>query len=180
MNCTKIQRSLPKAILSALLCAAMLLTGCSFSVVASEPLSVEEIEDWFEDNQQEILTIVNYLTDKPADDIYIDGPNEEVFSDFDYVTINDPEVKVCVERLWEHGCRSVTKMTNRNAISFKIWSRFVGEAWGGIAFSLDGENLPEEQYCTQLQPLSEDGWFYYVAEYNLWRVQQRESTNTSG
>lgn len=45
MNCTKIQRSLPKAILSALLCAAMLLTGCSFSVVASEPLSVEEIED---------------------------------------------------------------------------------------------------------------------------------------
>lgn len=173
MNRMKKQRARSEAILLLLLCMAMLLTGCHISVFAYDPPTVEDAEDWLEDNQKEILTIVNYLTGKTADDIYIDGPDVKVFSDFDHVELDDPEVKKCVERLWKHGCMSITKGTDNNSISFEIWSRSIGEAQAGIALSMDGENLPDENYCTELHALSEDGWFYYVADYELWRVQQQ-------
>ncbi len=32
--------------------------------------------------------------------------------------------------------------------------------------------MPEVQYATEFTPVSDDGWYYYVADYNEWRVNQ--------
>ncbi len=41
----------------------------------------------------------------------------------------------------------------------------------GIVYSIDGHTPDEESitYLTLLEPLPEDGWYYFEADYNKWR-----------
>ena len=41
----------------------------------------------------------------------------------------------------------------------------------GIACSINALEMPEIEYMTELVPLSTEGWYYYVDDYNKWRVE---------
>lgn len=42
----------------------------------------------------------------------------------------------------------------------------------GVAFSLDG-SVPDESaitFLTKIEPLEDEGWYYYESDYNEWKV----------
>lgn len=50
-----------------------------------------------------------------------------------------------------------------------MWNRLSDVACG-IAYSIDGKEIDIE-YLTESVPLSEENWYYYVADFNEWRVR---------
>ena len=59
-----------------------------------------------------------------------------------------------------------------NTIYFVRWTRLM-DFGAGIAYSVNGKDEPELDFVTKLEPLSEDGWYFYEEDYNEWRVRKR-------
>ena len=51
---------------------------------------------------------------------------------------------------------------------------YLGAAFGipyrGIAYSINKTDKPVIEFLTELEQLSENGWYYYKADYNEWRT----------
>ncbi len=51
----------------------------------------------------------------------------------------------------------------------------VGDADAGLLYAIenDEKKLPTKQYLTELQPLQTTAWYYYVADYEEWRIHRQ-------
>ena len=86
-----------------------------------------------------------------------------------YSYANDYEA---AKQLHENGCHEIYFDIGTNRIEFVLGGAL--EVGWGIALSLDGKNPPEVNYMTECVPMQEAGWFYYVSDFNKWRIQQKE------
>ena len=65
----------------------------------------------------------------------------------------------------------LTKFLNLLTLSWLIL-----DAGSGMVYSIDG-NKPSEEVFTflvELESLSEEGWYFYVDDYNEWRRQNSD------
>jgi len=120
----------------------------------------DNAEKYFNKDKEDIILITDYLVNSSSKSISI--------YDTDIITIKDEEVKEAFYRLFEKKYYAINK--NNNTIEFMIWSR--GMDFGsGITYSINKIDYPSIEYLTKLEPLSEEGWYYYEADYSKWRIQ---------
>ena len=82
--------------------------------------------------------------------------------------IEDEAVIKSLNRIFgKRGYRVIGK--NDNTIFFQEWAFL--EKNRGIAYSINGEDKPVVEFLIKLEALSEDGWFYYEANYEEFRNQ---------
>ncbi|MCC8013867.1 MAG: hypothetical protein LIO87_01620 [Eubacterium sp.] len=132
-------------------------------------------------NYETISEIKDYLENQPYDTVNIDS-GDYVFSSEDYgcwyvsdgqsedletgtVEINDDEFVKKLNNVFKHRKYKIIVKSN-NTVYFQLWStRDIGK---GIAYSADGSDL-EIDFLTNSEPLSEENWYYYEADFNEWK-----------
>ena len=176
-------RHLVKSILAAVWICSILLafSGCAAIKELNTTPTVQEVEQRFESNRDDILTVVDFLVESEHEDILIwdaDGtmkvdldPSD---SKLDQIAIYDEDVRTAVDHLLGRGAYKRI-MKDGNTIDLPQW--YSSQQQGcGIAYSINGIDLPEVDYVTEYIPLDEEGWYYYAYDYNEWRVEQARGT----
>lgn len=151
-----------------LVCSLVILqTGCNH---LDSPPRIESVQNRYHEYHKDIQTIVNFFMLSNYEYICIRNSDGTMLADFNEVIINDKEVSGAVERLLANSTyQHIIK--NENTIYLLQW-KGLRDIGCGIAYSINGVDFPEIEYVTQLVPLSDDGWFYYVSDYNTWRSDQ--------
>ena len=93
----------------------------------------------------------------------------EFYIDGTYVEIDNVEIIEAINTLKKHGYDVIEK--NEHTIFFQRWSNLDNSR--GIAYSINSELQPDLQFLTRLEPLSENGWYYYEEDYDEWRIQHK-------
>jgi len=152
------------------------LSGFFFNPRVIDEYRMEEI---FVEDYELLTSMVQFLVDTGHDNVFItwDMPRrgEMSVSGGIRVEIEDADVVELVQNLRRRGYSSIGK--SGNTINFLRWPR--RNHFRGIAFSLDGEE-PTVDYLTRLVPLSQMNWYYYEADFNLWRHQNQTPLGRQG
>ena len=151
-------------LLALFLTTGILLGGCA----KREPPGKEEIYERFQDAHSDIQIVLNYLVQTEYDTIFYPTPDGEVFADFERIPIDDTIKDAVHSLIREHNFIRFGKRIDDNAIAFEMWTDQL-ECECGVVYALNKEILPTVEYLTLLEPLPEDGWYYYVEDYNEWR-----------
>lgn len=168
----KVFRIVCSIFLVASMCTA--LTGC-----ISEPPSLESVEEHFQKNREDIQIVVDFLVGRECPHIYIDEADGTMREDLETVEIEDEGVNKAIKRLLGRSILGEQQYKNisreRNTILLDQWHGSM-DIGAGIGLSVNGEDLPYPYYCTEIVSMSEPGWYYYVEDYNAWRVGKRPQT----
>jgi hypothetical protein len=137
----------------------------------------ETIEKEFRENYDLFNSVMDHIKEVEYRSVLLvfemkrSGSFMKSISDSGHLLISDRQVSDAVGALRKRGYSSAKKM--ENCISFVRWSgKDVGK---GIAFSVDG-SVPSESaisFLTKTKPMTDDGWFYYEADFNKWRRRGR-------
>ena len=146
----------------------LIITGCS-----SNPPGKESVEKHFQENYNDIQTVVEFMCNSEYDSIHINTADGTMWADFeDGVVIEEKSVRDAIGRLL--GASSIRQYyyvyKSGNTIDFLQW-KGIAEISSGVAYSINGTDLPYIDYPTVLEPMSEPGWYYYVDDYNTWRSE---------
>jgi hypothetical protein len=164
----KIRSSQAGGVIAILILFITLLNGC---FLRSKPPDVRSVEEQIQENYSDIQSIVRFMIERGYDDVYISDTNGTMLSDLTRVTIADEAVYTAITKLISSG-EYIHFSKIGNTIRILQW-RGMQDIGCGIAYSINRIELPKVQYVTELVPLNEDGWYYYVADYNSWRNGKR-------
>lgn len=145
------------------------LAGC-----VSSPPDVATVEAHFQDNYEDIQIVVDFMVNTEYRTIDIDTADRTMLADLERVEIANVAVNGAVERLlgesiWDNKQYDYIYKSG-NTIIFPQWDG-AQDIGCGIAYSINETDHPRIQYCTELVPLSQTGWYYYVDDYNTWRIE---------
>ena len=135
----------------------------------SSPPTLEEAEKYFEENRKDLEIVADFLINE-SNDVYImhyahrweNWKNTELTND----------VRKAIERL-RNGQYKICITKDEDTIGITIWFPAVLEMSSGFIYSINGKEPPVVQFATTLKPLSEPGWYFYIEDFNTWRLQQR-------
>lgn len=129
----------------------VMLLGGAFS----KTLNYMQTEAYFEKYKEELVAIKDYVVGVEDFSVWRDDvvPECEVSGDISYI-------------LHRSECKSIYK--SGNTIIFHLWSKNM-DVGGGIAYCESGE-MDENCMITQSEPLVDLHWYYYVSDFNKWRV----------
>lgn len=153
-------------IITASLFITIMLSACSGFI---SPPSAEDVVTKFQNNYEVIITVTNFLAQSEYKNIYINDTSGDMAVGISHASISDSSVTDAIRQL--HGKGYTIIIRTGNTIYFQQWTRFMG-AGCGIAYSIDHNLEPRMEYLTELKPLSQSGWYYYVEDYEQWRNQQ--------
>ena len=124
---------------------------------------MSEVVRDFGRNQEELMIVRDYLVGLGYEFITI-RPNRETGPQ-----ISDPRADAAVDTLFERGYRIISKRAN--GLVFTRWSNT--DRAVGVVYSMDGNAVGEDvlNFLTQIEPLDEEGWFFFVDDFNEWRVR---------
>lgn len=158
-------------------CLILILLVFPFLVIQlstiNSPPSLDEVQLFFDNNREDILLIASFLIDSGYDNIYISDSSAQVKADFVDLAISDDRVCNAIDHLLKGGTFSeISKLGG--TISFLQWKgpRDIG---CGVIYSTNIEKSIDNEWLTELSPLSDTHWFYYVSDYNAWRNGERAS-----
>lgn len=142
---------------------------------ANTPPAVAKIKNLFEENQNDINIVVDFMVKSGYESIHITNASSTFWADFQDYTFEDTDVIKSVNRLIENKLfRGIYK--EKNTIYLWQWQG-ISDISCGLALSINKTDLPEIYALTELVPLEANGWYYYVADYELWRTNKTaEST----
>lgn len=157
-----------------LVLAAMSLTFLITKIPSiTTPPSVNTVQHCFDENREDILLIVSFMKNSGFEDVYITDSSGQAFADFTTLNIPDNEVCNAIRRLLETDIYvHISKMDQ--TISFLQWTG-LSDVGCGIVYTQDINESIDREFITELVPLSDECWFYYVSDYNAWRNGERAS-----
>lgn len=141
------------------------------AILSLVPPDRDKVEKYFERDKADFAIITEYIINTGYSYISINKSNIEkgmMFTGADTRNkkIEDEMVVKALDRLLKkRGYHVIGK--NDNTVFFQKWAML--EEDRGIAYSINGEDKPSIEFLTKLEPLSENGWYYYEADYNKWR-----------
>lgn len=177
-------------LLIAVLCiplTAYCFSGCG--LFGQKPPGEDKIKTVFTENEAVFRESAKYLLSFENEysnlaSIYITKPDEAtvytrqpgtVYLDENVVKIEGDAAKH-ISALFKAGCKSIgmsgsanTNSNSPNSIYYRMWSATAKDIDCGIAVSKDGGGTPKTEFMTELSPISDDGWYYYVSDYEDWR-----------
>jgi len=130
------------------------------------------MEKHFKKDKADIVFITEYFVDSEYSEISIRKNNYKKGFMFTStrrdVEIEDEAVAKAIDRiLKKRGYKAIIR--EGNTIYFEKWILF--EDIHGIAYSINEGKEPTLQFLIKLEPLSENGWYYYEEDYNEWRTR---------
>lgn len=144
-----------------------LLAGCKD---INSPPSIPSVQKRYQDYSKDIQIVVDFLSSSNFEDVYISDNGGTMLADLNEVPIEDPSVSKAIDSIIDDKAyQHINK--NGNTISLLQW-KGIRDIGCGIAYTINGIDAPEIEFATQIIPLSDDGWFYYVSDYNAWRNSQ--------
>ncbi len=136
------------------------------------PPTANEVYEKFSENKESIQIIVDFILENESEEVLIIPEDKEVMIDFVRYPIVDEKLLNALKQLKGAGYEYKAIGRNETTISITQW-RGQKDISCGIAYSIDGESIPDVQFATQLEEMQDDGWYYYVADYNEWRKGTR-------
>lgn len=159
--------------LLAVLCI-LLIAGSLFGCRAKNMPGKDVAEEHLQQDLEDLQFLVDWLEKSDYPYIVFDRKESTALIKFEHIPIPE-EIRPVIKRLLEESYYiEIAYDREDHTISFEYW-RSSHEQDCGIVYSLDDTMLPDVGYMTQCEPLSIDGWYYYFADYNKWRVG--ETTN---
>jgi hypothetical protein len=144
-----------------------LLVGCKD---VNSPPSVSYVQKRYQEHSEDIQVIIDFLSSSDYEDVYISDSAGTMLADLNEVLIEDPSASKAIDNIIDaKAYQHINK--NGNTISLLQW-KGIRDIGCGIAYTINGIDAPEIEFATQIIPLSDDGWFYYVSDYNAWRNSQ--------
>lgn len=128
------------------------------------------VRQQLEENRSDIDIITDYLINSGYTNVYIQNASGMIVADLENVYIIDSAVFDAINRVLENYI-----MINKvgNTIYLLQW-RSAQDIGCGVAYTINGIAKPNVEFATELLPISDDGWFYYVSDYNRWRTEHKE------
>ena len=141
---------------------ASALFGCT---VQATPPTFEEIEIIFNDHKEYFIAINNYCTNTTVTDFSVDTHTKDSTGELNTEIIKDDAAKNAINKLISQGTlKQVYKYGD--TIVYILWESSFDEGCG-IAYSA---TTPKIAFMTELESLTEENWYYYVDDYNTWRL----------
>lgn len=152
---------------------AVHLEGCSMlhtmDQALNTPPDIELVQQNFQDNYANIQVVVEFMLNSGYEDISIRDADGTMFADLSEREISDDKVSSAISQLID-GKKYHSISKRGDTIKFLQW-KAIRDIGCGIAYSTNKSDKPDVSYVTELIPLSEDGWYYYVADYERWRSE---------
>ena len=177
-------------ILIAVLCIP--LSVCAFSgcgLFGKRPPGEDKMKAVFDENEAAFRASAKYLLsfeDKFSnlENVYITKPDEitvytrrpgTVYLDKQTVKPEGDDAEH-ISALFKASCKSIgmsgsanINSNSPNSIYYRMWTATAKDIDCGIAISKDEGGTPKTEFMTELSPISDDGWYYYVSDYEEWR-----------
>lgn len=158
-------------------CVVMMAVILSFLCISCSDLNTppekKTVQQVFDEHYEDIMLLFSFMEASEYNHISISDASGTIFADFSHVQIQDNDVCNAIEHLLKKGPYiKIAKLDG--TISMLQWTG-LQDIGCGVLYSQNIEESIEVEFVTELIPLSEDGWFYYVSDYNAWRVGQRAS-----
>lgn len=145
------------------------------AVNAILPPDQKAMEKCFQEDRSDLALAADYLSRIDYGYVVIDesGLDENVMftgADTRYQNMNDPSFTAVLNRLlgWG-GYNRITK--SDGTIVFEKWG--FGDMDRGIAYPITEGTRPNVEFLIKAEPLSENGWYYYEADYEQYRIQNQ-------
>ena len=151
-----------------LILIAIMVFGLSSCKNLINPPSVEYVKKQFSKNHDDIILVTEYIISSDFESVYMHHGSNTLSADGKHIDVHDESLTNAIQNMFNNGYSVIIK--SGNTIYFQQWTRFT-DAGCGIAYSIDGSNDLNIQYLTQATALSDDGWYYYVADYSAHRIQ---------
>ena len=138
---------------------------------------IADMKTYFQDDRELLFVVANFLAETDFESVTIRATNIEngtmfVGLEYEHVPICSDEALKAIQMLFQRGYSIIGR--SGNSIDFLRWStRNHGR---GIVYSIDG-NTPDEYalvFLTEIEPLSIEGWYFYVENFYEWRNLNRE------
>ena len=126
------------------------------------------VRQQLEENRSDIDIITDYLINSGYTNVYIQNASGMIVADQENVYIIDSVVFDAINRVLDNYIL-INKLGN--TIYLLQW-RTAQDIGCGVAYTINGIDAPEIEFATKLVPLSDEGWYYYVSDYNAWRNSQ--------
>ena len=147
-------------------------SGCSIM----EPPNIVKVERDFQKYYDNIQIVVDFMISSEYETIIIDSEGRTGLADTDGYHIEsvelvlDTKTEEAVKRLLSGGYERIDKV--RDTIQLQQW-HWLNDVGCGVAYTINGQDLQEIQYVTELIPMKKAGWYYYVDDYNQWRLENK-------
>ena len=136
-----------------------LLVGCND---VNSPPGVTNVQKRYQEHSEDIQVIIDFLSSSDYEDVYITSSAGTMLADLNEVSIEDSSVSKAIDNIIDaKAYQHINK--NGNTISLLQW-KGIRDIGCGIAYTINGIDAPEIEYATQMIPLSDDGWYYYVSD----------------
>jgi hypothetical protein len=145
-----------------------------FELITTPEQDINETARDLDENIEVFLLVKDYLAAAEYRRIIISHVWEAgtmSVSNTGIIQVDSKEVAEAMRTLYRYGYSSISR--NDNIIEFGRAQTF-DTTYFGIVYSINRE-IPDDsslQFLTSIEPLSEDGWFYYEARYNEWRLSE--------
>lgn len=139
------------------------------------PPSVDAVQEQFVNNLDDINAVVSFMQSSGYDGFFIQDSTELASSGSRTIQIQDNEIRFAIKRLF-HNRNYLDISKIGNTVTLLQW-RGVYDVGCGIIYTNNVEESINTEFVTELIPISEDGWYYYVSDYNAWRNGQRGSAD---
>lgn len=153
------------------------LSGCSIM----EPPGIDRVERRFNRHYNDIQTVVDFIISLEYETIIINSNEKTGLKSTDgyhYESIAlalDAEIEEAVNRLLNGKYEGIFK--NDGTVKLVQWHRF-NDVGCGVAYAINSQGLPEVQYVTELIPMETEGWYYYISDFNQWRLVAQGTRST--
>lgn len=133
----------------------------------------DKMGKYLERDKADFAIIIEYFVNSDYSYINIDKSDLKKGVMFTGANTRDEEIedeaviKSLNRLLGKRGYRVIGR--NDNTIFFQKWAFLEKDC--GIAYSINGEDKPIVEFLIKLEELSEDGWYYYEADYEEYRNQ---------
>lgn len=151
----------------------LLLTLVGGSLIGgafSPAFNKKSMEKDFQKNKEAIVVVKDYMANSNYNELYISPSmtNGKISISGETTKITDTNVVKAINKLKSRGYHVIVK--DNNTIYFQRWSNL--DNGRGIAYSIT-DDLPELQFLTKLEPLSEVHWYYYEEDFNEWKKRNQ-------
>lgn len=139
-----------------------------------------QAEQFLQNNKEHLFAARDYLLSLEFDSVVIGRPFVPRGGSYDmnaiekFVGLENGRIPLEDEAMLDalyHLFPSVSVISKSgNSISFMTWSH-IRDRGRGIAYSIDG-NTPDNSgltFLTHIEPLSEEGWYFYIEDFNEYR-----------
>ena len=139
----------------------------------------QQTERFFEENKEKFIIIAEYLTNLELYNIGVswDSPGIvettsnyvqlSIFREPERITVSNENASEAIHALFGASYNGIWKY--EHGITFTRW--FMRDHSRGIVYSIDGR-IPDSDtilFLTELHPLSEENWFFFIENFSEYR-----------